>query len=125
MNSKLLHTPDGVRDLYNEEYKKKLSLQDKLHQVFVEHGCIDIQTPTFEYFDVFSNQIGTTPSKDLFKFFDSEGNTVYTTSSEKDNSNGSFKRYSYGDDELFLHAFIIQCVVVKSSVKYGLQGHFS
>ena len=76
MNSKLLHTPDGVRDLYNEEYKKKLSLQDKLHQVFVEHGCIDIQTPTFEYFDVFSNQIGTTPSKDLFKFFDSEGNTV-------------------------------------------------
>ena len=76
MNNKLLHTPDGVRDLYNEEYKKKLSLQDKLHQVFVDHGCIDIQTPTFEYFDVFSNQIGTTPSKDLFKFFDSEGNTV-------------------------------------------------
>lgn len=76
MNNKLLHTPDGVRDLYNEEYKKKLSLQDKLHQVFENHGCIDIQTPTFEYFDVFSNQIGTTPSKDLFKFFDTEGNTV-------------------------------------------------
>ncbi len=76
MKNKLLHTPDGVRDLYNEEYKKKLSLQDKLHQVFEKHGCIDIQTPTFEYFDVFSNQIGNTPSKDLFKFFDTEGNTV-------------------------------------------------
>lgn len=76
MKSKLLHTPDGVRDLYNEEYKKKLDIQNKLHQVFAEYGCLDIQTPTFEYFDVFSNQIGTTPSKDLFKFFDTEGNTV-------------------------------------------------
>lgn len=76
MKNKLLHTPDGVRDLYNEDYKKKLDIQNKLHQVFTEYGCLDIQTPTFEYFDVFSNQIGTTPSKDLFKFFDAEGNTV-------------------------------------------------
>ena len=76
MKNKLLHTPDGVRDLYNEDYKKKLEIQNKLHQVFAEYGCLDIQTPTFEYFDLFSNQIGTTPSKDLFKFFDTEGNTV-------------------------------------------------
>ena len=76
MKNKLLHTPDGVRDLYNEEYKKKLDIQNNLHHVFEKYGCMDIQTPTFEYFDVFSNQIGTTPSKDLFKFFDTEGNTV-------------------------------------------------
>lgn len=76
MKNKLLHTPDGVRDLYNEDYKKKLDIQNKLHQVFADYGCMDIQTPTFEYFDLFSNQIGTTPSKDLFKFFDTEGNTV-------------------------------------------------
>ena len=76
MKNKLLHTPDGVRDLYNEDYKKKLNIQEKLHHVFEEYGCVDIQTPTFEYFDVFSKQLGTTPSKDLFKFFDSEGNTV-------------------------------------------------
>lgn len=76
MKNKLLHTPDGVRDLYNEEYKKKLDIQEQLHHVFEEYGCLDIQTPTFEYFDVFSKQLGTTPSKDLFKFFDTEGNTV-------------------------------------------------
>ena len=76
MKNKLLHTPDGVRDLYNEAYKQKLYVQNQLHQVFVEHDCVDIQTPTFEYFDVFSKQLGTTPSKDLFKFFDTEGNTV-------------------------------------------------
>ena len=76
MKNKLMHTPDGVRDLYNEDYKKKLDIQNKLHHVFAKYGCQDIQTPTFEYFDVFSNQLGTTPSKDLFKFFDTEGNTV-------------------------------------------------
>ena len=76
MKNRLLHTPDGVRDLYNGEYKKKLMIQDELHNVFMKYGCFDIQTPTFEYFDVFSNQVGTTPSKDLFKFFDKEGNTV-------------------------------------------------
>ncbi len=76
MKNKLFHTPDGVRDLYNEDYKKKLEIQNKLHQVFTEYGCLDIQTPTFEYFDLFSNEIGTTPSKDLFKFFDTDGNTV-------------------------------------------------
>ena len=76
MKSRLLHTPDGVRDLYNGEYKKKLLIQEQLHNVFMSYGCFDIQTPTFEYFDVFSNQVGTTPSKDLFKFFDKEGNTV-------------------------------------------------
>ena len=76
MKNKLLHTPDGVRDLYNEDYKKKLNIQEQLHQVFEQYGCLDIQTPTFEYFDVFSKQLGTTPSKDLFKFFDTEGNTV-------------------------------------------------
>ncbi len=76
MKNRLLHTPDGVRDLYNGEYKKKLWIQEQLHDVFMSYGCFDIQTPTFEYFDVFSNQVGTTPSKDLFKFFDKEGNTV-------------------------------------------------
>ena len=39
-------------------------------------GYEDIQTPTFEFFDVFSKDIGTTPSRELYKFFDKEGNTL-------------------------------------------------
>lgn len=76
MNDQLLHTPDGVRDIYNGECKKKLLLQDKLHNVLLKYGYHDIQTPTFEFFDIFGSQIGTTPSKDLYKFFDKEGNTL-------------------------------------------------
>ncbi len=76
MEGKLLHTPEGVRDIYNHECKRKLSLQEKIHQVFANYGFHDIETPTFEYFDIFSREVGTTPSKDLFKFFDREGNTL-------------------------------------------------
>ena len=73
---KLVHTPEGVRDIYGEEYAKKLAVQEQIHEVFLSFGCQDIQTPTFEFFDVFSSKIGTRPSKDLYKFFDKEGNTL-------------------------------------------------
>lgn len=76
MENQLLHTPDGVRDIYNGECRAKMQLQNRLHQIFTQYGYQDIQTPTFEFFNVFSRQIGTTPSRDLFKFFDKEGNTL-------------------------------------------------
>ena len=73
---KLLHTPEGVRDIYNVECGKKLALESRLVKTLHLYGYHDIQTPTFEYFDVFRKEIGTIPSKDLYKFFDKEGNTL-------------------------------------------------
>ncbi|MCI8637929.1 MAG: ATP phosphoribosyltransferase regulatory subunit [Coprococcus sp.] len=72
----LLHTPEGVRDLYHKECAQKLALTDQLHQVLHLYGYHDIQTPTFEFFDVFRREIGTIPSRELYKFFDKEGNTL-------------------------------------------------
>ena len=76
MNQNLLHTPEGVRDIYGEEYAKKLKLEKLIHKKLKSFGYQDIQTPSFEFFDVFSREIGTTPSKELYKFFDKEGNTL-------------------------------------------------
>ena len=76
MIKELVHTPDGVRDIYGEEEQRKLYLEDTIKKVIYTYGYEDIQTPTFEYFDVFSKEIGTTPSKDLYKFFDKEGDTL-------------------------------------------------
>mgnify|MGYP000162734814 CR=1 FL=1 len=73
---KKLHTPEGVRDIYNVECGKKLALESRLKKVFHLYGYHDIQTPTIEYFDVFREEIGTTPANDLYKFFDREGNTL-------------------------------------------------
>ena len=76
MRKQLLHTPEGVRDIYNDECEKKMMLQDNLHHALKKYGYHTIQTPTFEFFDIFGKEIGTTPSKDLYKFFDREGNTL-------------------------------------------------
>lgn len=76
MKRQLLHTPEGVRDIYNEECKKKQVLQGQMTDAMERFGYRMIQTPTFEFFDVFGKEIGTTPSKDLYKFFDREGNTL-------------------------------------------------
>ena len=76
MNRQLLHTPEGVRDIYGKEYARKLAVEDLIHKQLNLYGYQDIQTPTFEFFDVFSKEIGTTPSKELYKFFDKEGNTL-------------------------------------------------
>ena len=76
MNSELIHTPEGVRDIYGKEYANKLEIEEILHRQIKLYGYQDIQTPTFEFFDVFGKEIGTTPGKDLFKFFDSEGNIL-------------------------------------------------
>lgn len=76
MSKRLLHTPEGVRDIYGREYARKLQVEEKLKESIRLYGYEDIQTPTFEFFDVFSKEIGTTPSKELYKFFDKEGNTL-------------------------------------------------
>lgn len=76
MSKQLLHTPEGVRDIYGKEYMRKLEVENRLHECIRLFGYEDIQTPTFEFFDVFSKEIGTTPSRELYKFFDKEGNTL-------------------------------------------------
>ena len=73
MMKKNLHTPEGVRDIYNAEYEKKVILENKLCQILKNYGYHAIQTPTFEFFDIFSKEIGTTPSNELYKFFDTYG----------------------------------------------------
>lgn len=76
MSKKLVHTPEGVRDIYGDEKAKKTIVERLLHEKIRGYGYRDIQTPTFEFFDVFSKEVGTTPSKELYKFFDKEGNTL-------------------------------------------------
>ena len=76
MNQKLLHTPEGVRDIYGDECERKQIIEQRLHTVLKNYGYRDIETPTFEYFDVFGSDVGTIPSAQLYKFFDREGNTL-------------------------------------------------
>lgn len=70
------HTPEGVRDIVPSEYKKKAGLESGILELMNREGFLLMQTPSFEYFDVFASNIGTTPSSQLYKFYDKEGNTL-------------------------------------------------
>lgn len=72
----LLHTPGGVRDTYGIECVRKRKLCRDVHDVMKSYGFHDIETPTFEYFDIFSKERGTVQSKEMFKFFDRGNNTL-------------------------------------------------
>ena len=76
MNNQLLHTPEGVRDIYAEECARKLAVEQKIQHVFSLYGYQSIETPVFEFFDIFSKERGSVASKNLYKFFDREGNTL-------------------------------------------------
>ena len=53
MNNQLLHTPEGVRDIYAEECARKLAVEQKIQHVFGLYGYQSIETPVFEFFDIF------------------------------------------------------------------------
>ncbi|MCR4672945.1 MAG: ATP phosphoribosyltransferase regulatory subunit [Lachnospiraceae bacterium] len=73
---RLLHTPDGVRDIYGDECAgrklMKASLVSELHL----YGYKDIETPEFEFFDVFNTDRGTVSSREMFKMTDRTGDTL-------------------------------------------------
>ena len=76
MSKELLHTPDGVRDIYNLECAKKDAVERRISEVMKRYGYRNIQTPTFEFFDIFKKERGSVISKEMFKFFDRDGETL-------------------------------------------------
>lgn len=76
MKNLTLHTPEGVRDIYNSEFEKRLEALVKLRNCFKKYEYSPISTPTFEYFDTFSKEVGSCKSNEMFKFFDRDGNTL-------------------------------------------------
>ena len=76
MKERRIHTPEGVRDIYNGECARKNHLSDRMKDILKSYGYRDIQTPTFEFFDIFKQDKGSLPSNQMYKFFDREGNTL-------------------------------------------------
>ena len=44
-SKKLIHTPEGVRDSYHAECRRKLAVQEKILNTFYLYGYEHIQTP--------------------------------------------------------------------------------
>ena len=65
MKKDLLHTPEGVRDIYSTECAEKKVIENRLHDVCASYGYNDIQTPSIEFFDVFNKERGSVRFIDL------------------------------------------------------------
>lgn len=76
MMERVIHTPEGVRDIYGEECKQKRIVMEELHQILHLYHYEEIKTPTLEFFDIFSKEKGTAQSNEMFKLFDRENNTL-------------------------------------------------
>lgn len=72
----LLFTPEGVRDIYGEDCEKRDAIQHQIQATMKLYGFKNIQTPTFEFFDIFNRERGTVKSAEMFKFFDQYNNTL-------------------------------------------------
>lgn len=75
MKEKLLRTPEGVRDIYGEEFIRKERGERAVKGTMKQYGFLQIKTPSFEYFDIFNSERGTVSSKDMYKFTDRDGET--------------------------------------------------
>ncbi len=76
MGKSLLHTPEGVRDIYGSECKAKQFVTDKILRRMQLSGYELIETPGFEYFDIFRKERGTVDPKLMYRFFDRDGETL-------------------------------------------------
>ena len=72
----LLHTPEGVKDYYNGECADKTALCRRIMSTFSLYGYQEVQTPTFEYFDIFNAERGSVASREMYKLFERDGETL-------------------------------------------------
>ncbi|MEG1441651.1 MAG: ATP phosphoribosyltransferase regulatory subunit, partial [Oscillospiraceae bacterium] len=69
---KITHTPEGLADILCDECELKFKIEQSTREIFKTYGYKMVQTPTFEYYDVYD--ISTpTKAENMFKFFDTNG----------------------------------------------------
>ncbi|MGI6162235.1 MAG: ATP phosphoribosyltransferase regulatory subunit [Christensenellales bacterium] len=73
MRDNKLYTPDGVRDYLFDECFNKRICERKILESFIYSGYREIETPLFEYYDVFTGGIGEVRQEHAIKFFDNQG----------------------------------------------------
>lgn len=71
-SSRITHTPSGLADVLCDECELKYYIESSARAVFKEYGYKMVETPTFEYFDVY-NVSTPTQAEHMFKFFDTNG----------------------------------------------------
>lgn len=96
--------PKGVNGFNPKEFEAKEQLLSILKQLFKQNGFLQVQTPIFEYYDLFTEISGTIDKNQMIKFVDTDGRILVLRPdatipiarmvAETQNSNVS-QKYSY------------------------------
>ncbi len=68
-----IYTPDGMQDILFERCYAKRNLENRIRALFLQNGYREIETPTVEFYDVFSGEQSLIPQEHMFKFTDQQG----------------------------------------------------
>jgi len=68
-----IYTPDGMQDILFDRCYVKRDLENKLRKLFLVSGYREVETPTVEFYDVFSGDQNLIPQESMFKFTDQQG----------------------------------------------------
>ena len=72
-----LHTPIGVKDVLPKEASIKKRVFNKIEEIFDRYGYKAVESPMFEYIEVFSDEkMGSTSPKEMYRFFDRKGSEL-------------------------------------------------
>lgn len=76
MKSKIIHTPDGVRDWLPDECGVKNKMIEKIENAFVHYGYKKIESPIFEFAEVFDAELTNKPQNQLYTLADEKGDIL-------------------------------------------------
>ncbi len=104
MKNYKLHTSEGVKDFFGKELKVKKEIEKRLEHLFNSYGYDMVETPMFEYLDVYTSSNGI-QSPSLYNLINRQGEllalrndmtlSIARIVASKDNRNVFPKKYSY------------------------------
>jgi ATP phosphoribosyltransferase regulatory subunit len=62
-----------MRDILFDSCFVKRSLENQIRDLFIKRGYMEIETPTVEFYDVFTGEQSLIPQEAMFKFTDPQG----------------------------------------------------
>ncbi|AOY75551.1 ATP phosphoribosyltransferase regulatory subunit [Clostridium formicaceticum] len=73
MKSRKVLLPEGVQDLLIDDCIYRRHIEDKLMNNFMKSGYMEVNTPSLEYYDLFSNDYLASNGDKMFKLIDTNG----------------------------------------------------
>jgi len=71
-----MKTPDGTKDIFLEDLKKRRQCEKILKEIFIQNNYFEVTTPIFEYFDLFNSGIGKIAQNEMYCLTDTTGNLM-------------------------------------------------